>query len=347
MKKLAGWLLAVAFVSQVAAQEAPECAEVSPATCDLHRALGRGINFGNMLDAPREGDWGVRLDPKYIDLVAEKFNTARVPVRWTNHASPDAEARIDPVFLARVTTAIDAMLAKGLYVIVNAHHYNQIFGDALHPNEAPVPPEVVEARLFSIWAQLAEHFKGRSNKLMFELLNEPHGKLGADAWNDMASRLLGVVRKTNPDRTVLIGPVNWNGVRGLPSFKPPRDRHLIVAIHNYDPFFFTHQGITFLPARPPAGVKCCDAAQAAEVGAALRKAKEWSDANGYPVHIGEFGTFKAADMTSRATYTRMFRQEAERLGLPWTYWELAGDFGIYNPKTGLWIAPLLEALLGD
>lgn len=339
------WLVLVAFAGHCLAQSPPECARVSQAACDLHRALERGINLGNMLDAPREGDWGIRLDPKYIDLIADKFKTARVPVRWTNHASPDADARIDPIFLARVTAAIDAMLAKGMYVIVNVHHYNQLFGDALHPNEAAVPPEVVDARLFSIWAQLAEHFKGRPSRLIFELLNEPHGKLNAEAWNDLSRRLLEVVRRSNPDRVVMIGPISWNSARGLPSLKLPQDRNLIVAIHNYDPFLFTHQGISYLPMKPPAGVTCCNPVQQSEVLASLRAAKDWSTRNGYPVHLGEFGAYQAADMQSRVNYTRYVRDQAEKLGFSWAYWEFASTFGVYDPKSNAWRSDLLGALL--
>src|SRR5689334_1164272 len=32
-------------------------------------ALGPGINFGNMLEAPHEGDWGLVLESDYFDLV--------------------------------------------------------------------------------------------------------------------------------------------------------------------------------------------------------------------------------------------------------------------------------------
>src|SRR5579859_7126636 len=50
-------------------------------------ALGRGVNFGNMLDAPREGDWGRWVRDGDIDRVAEAgFATIRLPVRFSNHA---------------------------------------------------------------------------------------------------------------------------------------------------------------------------------------------------------------------------------------------------------------------
>ena len=49
--------------------------------------LNRGINFGNMLEAPNEGDWGLRVQEKYFDLVKEAgFDFVRLQVRWNSHA---------------------------------------------------------------------------------------------------------------------------------------------------------------------------------------------------------------------------------------------------------------------
>ena len=70
------------------------CRAVSFKTCEVAASLGRGLNLGNMLDAPKEGDWGVRAEPRFINMVATDFKLVRVPVRWSNHASPDeAEVR--------------------------------------------------------------------------------------------------------------------------------------------------------------------------------------------------------------------------------------------------------------
>src|SRR6185369_8501473 len=211
---------------------AQACAAVTPATCALAQALGRGINLGNMLDPPQEGDWGVRLEPAYIGLVAGAFSTVRLPVRWSNHAAPTADATLDPVFAARVDKAIDALLAKGVYVIVDVHHYSQLSGDNLHPNEFAVDPAVLETRLVNMWRQIGQRYKDRSPKLLFELLNEPHERLDGQAWNELAARTLAVVRQSNPTRAVLIGPGYWNSVRDLPKLRLPPDRNLIVAIHN-------------------------------------------------------------------------------------------------------------------
>ncbi|WP_161799032.1 glycoside hydrolase family 5 protein [Caenimonas sp. SL110] len=328
-----------------AGKAAPSCAAVSAQTCATARALGRGINLGNMLDAPREGDWGVRFEPDYVEKIAGRFDAVRLPVRWSNHAAATADAKLDEAFAARVDKVIDALLARGLYVILNMHHYSQIHGDPLHPNESAVDAAVLDARLVSMWRQLAVRYKDRSPRLVFELLNEPHGRLGGDTWNDLAARTLAAVRPSNPTRVVLIGPGEWNNVSELPRLKLPQDRHLIVTIHNYDPFAFTHQGVDHLAKPFPVGTTCCDAGQRKSLVDALDSAQRWSKASGYPLHLGEFGAYEKADMKSRETYTRMVRDEAERRAISWAYWEFASSFGVYSPASGTWVEPIRRALL--
>lgn len=323
----------------------PSCAAVTAQTCATAKALGRGMNFGNMLEAPREGDWGVRVEPAYIDLVASTFATVRLPVRWSNHAGLAADATLDETFAKRVDAVVDALLAKGVYVILDLHHYNQLTGSALHPNEKEVDPAVVDVRLLNIWRQVAQRYADRSPRLLFELVNEPNGRLTAEAWNALAPKTLAAVRATNPTRVVLIGPVEWNSVQELKNLRVPPDRNLIVSIHNYDPFDFTHQGVEHLAMPRPLGKTCCDAGQRQAIAAAMETARNWSVATGYPLYLGEFGSYEKADLRSRAAYTRIVRDEAERRGIPWAFWELASEFGAWSPRTGEWIEPLRKALL--
>ena len=51
-------------------------------------------------------------------------------------------------------------------------------------------------------------------------------------------------------------------------------------------------------------------------------------------------------MQSREAYARIVRDEAEKRGIGWTYWEFASSFGgIYLPEAGGWVEPLRHALL--
>ena len=332
-------------IAQAADGQQNSCAQISRETCDLAKSLRRGVNFGNMLEAPREGDWGVRVEPQLIELAAANFSTVRVPIRWSNHAAVTADATLDDFFAKRVDNVVDALLAKGLNVIINVHHYSQLAGGNPGQNEFPVDPSVVDVRYINIWKQVAERYKNRSPKLIFELLNEPSGRLDGDVWNKLLVQALEAVRRVNPVRAVLIGPSYWNNVRDLPKLKIPADKNIIVAFHTYDPLGFTHQGVRWITMALPVGTMCCDTAQKNQIISTMDAAKKWSEANGYPLHLGEFGTVNDAPMAARVDYARFVRDQAEARGFGWTYWELASTFGIFNAKSAQWVEPLRKALL--
>jgi endoglucanase len=124
----------------------------------------------------------------------------------------------------------------------------------------------------------------------------------------------------------------------------PHDRNIIVSVHNYDPFPFTHQGVEWMP-QFPAGPTCCDAKQRKQITDALDAARRYNESTGYPVYLGEFGTYHKADVNSRAAYARIVRDEAEKRGIGWAYWAFASDFGMYDAPTNKWIDPIRHALL--
>src|SRR5437588_6851367 len=91
----------------------------------INKKLGRGINLGNALDAPREGAWGVTLKAEYFKAIKEAgFDTVRLPVKWSAHAEGKPPYTIDPKFAERVDWAMDQALANKLNIIVNVHHYD-------------------------------------------------------------------------------------------------------------------------------------------------------------------------------------------------------------------------------
>ena len=310
-------------------------------------SIGRGVNFGNMLEAPNEGAWGLSVTDDFIEKAASAgFKSVRLPVRWSNHTSVTAPFTIDPAFMSRVESVVDRLLAKGLVVVLNMHHYRQLDGDPADEGESRVADAALDVRFVMMWEQIAERFKGRGERLVFELYNEPHGRLNGEPWNVLAARTLGVVRKSNPDRVVVIGPTSWNSANDLPKLKLPNDANLIATVHDYNPFAFTHQGAEWVNPSPPLGMTCCSAAQVADMTAPLDAAKAWSTAKRYPVFVGEFGAYSKADEASRIIFNRTMRDAAETRGMSWTYWEFASGFGVYDPTKLAFRPALLESLLG-
>jgi endoglucanase len=310
-------------------------------------SMGRGVNYGDMLDPPNEGDWGLRVEDRFIDLVGTPGfpTTVRLPVRWSNHASVDASARIEPAFMDRVATVVDRLLARGATVLLDMHHYRQFDGDPLDPGERAVDPSVVDLRFLALWRQIAEHFAGRSSRLLFEIYNEPHGRLDL-TWNDLMSRAVRTIRASNPRRLLVVGPVLWNSAAGLPRLVLPADPHLILTVHHYEPFDFTHQGAEWAKPIKPVGIDCCSGPQLALMHKLLDQAVSEAARLGYPVFVGEFGAYNKAAPEARLRYTRAMRDAMEARSLPWLYWELAAGFGVYDPMAGRLRPDLAAALFG-
>jgi len=318
----------------------------SPKALQLAKDLGAGINFGNMLEAPSEGDWGLTVRPDFLDAATQAgFRTVRLPVRWSNHAAVQRPFRLDVAFANRVESVVDKLLDKGFYVVLNMHHYRVLDGDAPDKGDEAQDASLSDERFLALWAQIAQRFRGKSDRLVFELYNEPHKLLDAPHWNELMARAAGVVRKSNPQRVLMVGPVNWNNAESLAEMRLPNDANLIVTVHNYAPFKFTHQGAAWIDPVLPTGVTCCDAAQRAEMLAPLDIAKRWSDQHRYPIFVGEFGAYEKADMAARVQFTKTMREEMALRGFSWAYWELAAGFGVYDPATRLFRKPLLEALV--
>jgi endoglucanase len=313
-----------------------------PAPTDAHAAnkkLGRGVNLGNALEAPKEGDWGVTLKAEYFKAIADAgFNTVRLPVKWSAHAQADPPYTIDPKFFERIDWCVDQALANKLNVIVNVHHYG----------EADADPDKHLPRLAGLWEQIAARYKDRPAGVYFELLNEPNTKLVEARWNAAIVELLKTVRKTNPTRTVIVGPANWNAIWALDKLAlPAGDRNLILTVHFYDPYQFTHQGAPWdKNAAKWKGTKWAGTdAEKAAVTKQFDKAAAWAKKHDRPVFLGEFGAYQEADTESRARWTRFVAREAEARGFSWAYWEFCAGFGTYDPKADRWRELLRAALL--
>ena len=302
--------------------------------------LGRGINLGNMFEAPSETAWGNPFKEEYITKIAEQgFNHIRMPIRWdvAERTQLTAPYTVNPVFLARIKSVVDLAISKNLYVIINMHHQEEIF----------VNPEAVKPRFLSQWAQIATYFKGYDSHLLFEVMNEPHDALTPTLWNSFFAEALAEIRKTNPSRKVLMGTASYGGLSGVKDLVPPNDPNLILSVHYYDPFNFTHQGADWAGNKDKyIGTKWENLVwERDQIIADFDYAIKWSKEKNIPLHVGEFGAYEKADMESRARWTTYLARYFESQGLSWAYWEFSAGFGIYDPTTNTFKTPLVNALL--
>jgi endoglucanase len=303
------------------------------------QSLGRGVNLGNALEAPNEGDWGVVIKEEYFDLIkGAGFNSVRLPVRWSAHAEKTAPYTIDPKFFARVDQVVTWALTRDLQVVLDMHHYEEMATDSAGNRE----------RFLALWQQIAEHYKDYPSALLFEPMNEPNGALTSLLWNSISADAVRVIRESNPERNLVIGGVNWNGYDRLLYLNLPKDdSHIIATFHYYNPFQFTHQNAEWVEGSSAwAGTQwTATDAEKAEITNQFDQVAAWAKSHNVPVLLGEFGAYSKADMASRARWTDFVAREAERRGFAWAYWEFCSGFGVYDPYLKQWNEPIRKALI--
>ncbi len=308
------------------------------------RALGRGMNIANALEFPRLKSINgkteaVTLNREHFQFIQRAgFDFVRIPMAPHNYTLPDAPYTVDTEYLKRLDWVIKTALSAKLSVILDFHQYEELLRN----------PEAHTARFIAIWKQLAERYAKYSNKLYFELLNEPANELTAERWNSILNATLSEIRKTNRSRHVIVGPVAWNGIPMLNALQlPPADRRILVTFHFYDPMTFTHQGAEWV-------TNSSEWLGNRWLGTELEKyrisdmfdeAVEWSRTNNRSLLLGEFGAYSKATMEDRVRWTTFVRETSEARNIPWTYWDFFDGFGIFNQATGMLIDPLWRSLI--
>ncbi len=305
-----------------------------------NQKLGKGVNLGNALEAPVEGQWGVTLEAEdFVRIANAGFDSVRVPVRWSAHMQTQSPYKLHDSFLDRVDWVIKQATASGLVVVVNVHHFYELYQ----------APKSHQKQFYALWKQLARHYKDYPDTLIFEILNEPQGALDAQQWNTLLANTLTIIREHHPHRAVVVGPAEYNNFRQLPKLQLPKhDRNLIVTVHYYDPFQFTHQGAEWVSNigseewlgrtwRATKGEK-------AELNAHFNLMADWAIEHNRPIYVGEFGVYQKADEVSRAKWTNAVVEAATRNGFSVAYWEYCSLFGLFDKKTNQWRLPLVKAL---
>lgn len=301
-------------------------------------ALGRGINLGNALEAPEEGEWGVVLQPRFFELIrAAGFNSVRIPIRWSAHTLESEPFTIDDDFFKRVDWAIAQSLENDLMVMINLHHFEEIF-------ERPFDEQ---QKFLSIWRQISERYQDQPKEVLFEILNEPHVALTAELWNQLLPQALEIIRENNPYRTVVIGAAEWGGVPGLLKLDIPDDDNLIVTVHYYEPFQFTHQGAEWVDGSDAWLGTSWDGTEEENraISNHFQQIVDWGIQRNVPINIGEFGAYNKADSPSRGRWTASIVEFALENDMSYHYWEFASGFGIYNAGNDTWDNDLLNALI--
>jgi len=306
---------------------------------DQIAAMRRGVNIVGY-DPLWQNFEKARFKERHFARIHEGgFQTVRVNLQAFSHMN--AANRLDPAWFQTLDWVVKDALANHLTVILDEHDFTDC-----GTNAAACRP-----RLMAFWEQVAERYKDAPSAVIFEILNEPNMQLTPDLWNVWFRDALAIIRKTNPERNVIIGPAFWNGIGSLNRLDlPEADRHLIVTVHYYLPMRFTHQGAPWATETAKlSGITWGTDDEKRVVEQDFTGVQQWSKANRRPILLGEFGAYDGggADIDSRVRYTSHVARTAESLGWAWAYWQFDSDFIVYDIGRDDWVKPIWRALIPE
>ena len=206
-----------------------------------------GWNLGNTLEASAEGlgaetAWQpTRTTQEVIDFVAAQgFRCIRIPCNWYGHM--DESHTIDAVWLNRVREVVDYCIKDSIYVVLNDHYDH----GWLEQNIDPFDPQR-DAILRTMWTQVANHFIGYDEHLLFAGLNEPNAdsQEATDNLIRYEETFIDAVRSTggnNTQRTLVVqGPkTNIDNTYDWYNRMPTdvAENRLMAEVHFYSPWNF-------------------------------------------------------------------------------------------------------------
>lgn len=298
--------------------------------------LSRGVNIIGY-DPLWKDSTKARMKDEHFKMIKEAgFSNVRIVISPFKFSMNDSIFIINPRFFKTLDWAIKTALKNKLMAIVDFHEHNAIQKDPLG----------TKPKLLAMWKQIAEHCKGYSNDVLFEIANEPNMK--PELWNGIHSEVYKILRQSNPKRTLIIGTINGNQIKFLEDLTlPENDRNIIVAIHYYSPIQFTHQGAPWsIKNKDLSGITWAESDSEVE---AIKKdfeiAQQWSKKYNRPLTLGEFGAYEKADMVSRVKWTNYVSRLAESNHWSWSYWQFDSDFILYDMKNQSWVESIRNALI--
>jgi len=311
--------------------------------------MSPAINIGNTLENTTvwETGWGNPLITKdYVQSLARLgFKTVRLPVAWDTYAE---DGRIQPDKFARVSEVVNWVIEAGMFCVLNIHwDGGWIDSDVKerYPTTFHTFSAEAEKKFRSYWEQIATFFAGKSEKLIFEGLNEETNFENEGSTHKAYATLTRVnqlfidtVRKTggNNSKRLLIVTGFFTDITKTcnADYKMPRDtvpHKLFISVHYYTPYPFcgltedADWGKMMITWGSPAEVK--------ELEKLFDMMKDFCTRNDVPAFIGEFGVVTKKESASRVRWMSAVMNGALSRKMIPALWDTGDAVSRHDPYT--------------
>jgi len=199
--------------------------------------FSRGVNLTNWFQAGSAGQIQFTKYTKqdFKNIKSLGCDVIRLPINLHFMTDGEPEYILDPLFLEFLDEAVGWAEEVDIHLILDNHTFD--------PASSTDPS--VGGVLEKVWAQMAIHYRDAHSKILYEILNEPHGIADA-TWNTIQQGVIDTIRTIDSTHTIIVGGVDYNSYNKLASIPEYADTNLIYTYHFYDPFIFTHQGASWV-----------------------------------------------------------------------------------------------------
>jgi endoglucanase len=299
---------------------------------DVLKQMGNGVNILGY-----DGIWDGHRDSPFRMSSLRRIRDAgfrHVRINLFAFGRMDSQGRLDPRTLQALDDIVEQALRAGLIPVIDEH-------DADACQETPTD---CAEKLGAFWSQIARRYAGRYRDVVYEILNEPGGNMDRELWNALALGILKIIRDVDADRVVVVAGLNSDDPQHMQAINlPDDDRNIILTVHYYKPFAFTHQGAPWTELKTSRNVPWGTSSDRDAVQSDFAAIRRWAGSR--PLYLGEFGVYDRAGLESRANYLSFIARSAEHEGWTWACWQFDHDFALFDEQADRWTAPLLRALM--
>mgnify|MGYP001222633379 FL=1 len=286
-----------------------------------------------------EGKPLINIEKRELDFIAKYgFTFIRLPLDYRFWVRDFQYFKVDEAMLEQVDRCVEAVVSRGLHCSLNLHRVPGycINGNHLEKHNLWLDTEAQDAFVYQ-WELFARRYQSYSpDELSFDLLNEPPniGQYGLSRENHKAlmERTVAAIRAIDSDRPLILDGLGGGNIA------MPELTHLGV-IHSgrgYQPMALTHYQASWwedsknLPYPAYPGTEYEGRRWTKETLYVHYAPWREVEAQGVPVHIGEFGCYNKINNEVALRWFRDILSVFREFGWGYALWNFRGDFGIVD-----------------
>jgi len=195
--------------------------------------FSKGVTFNYWFEMVRNAQgigFGRFVEQDFADVKKMGVDVVRIPINFKVFTSAAPDYTIDPLVFKLLDKVVEWADKYQIYIILD-----------YQPEGEPPVDNTVRNFLLPVWTQMAQHFKDRSEYVIYEIHNEPN-HISASNWGRIQGDVIDAIRRIDQQHWIIVTGVDnedgYSSVSTLSSLPKYTDKKLLYTFHFYIPHLF-------------------------------------------------------------------------------------------------------------